>query len=372
MDLRVERLAQVLVEYSARIGKGDRVLIEAEPAAEPLVRALFRRILQAGGHPHLFISLGGMVSYTGLDDLFLRYASSAQLEAEASFYRLAYEQFEARIRIHSDRNTKALAGVDPARVAQRQAATGYVLEAQFRRGAQGDFRWVTTQFPTDALAQEADMSLEEYEDFLYRACHVDEPDPVAFWQKLSEEQQRIVDALHGHDRVQIRSPHCDLSLSIKGRTFINASGLHNMPDGEVYTGPVEDSVEGWVHFTFPAVFRGTVVEGVRLVFKAGRVVEATAEKNQAFLEKMLDADGGSRYLGEFALGNNFGIQCHTRNILFDEKIGGTMHLALGAGYPETGSRNKSAIHWDMICDLRQEAEVLVDGETIFRDGRFLI
>jgi|Deesub1362A_J573_1020465.scaffolds.fasta_scaffold09215_2 aminopeptidase len=372
MDLHVERLARVLVEYSARIGKGDRVLIEAEPAAEPLVRSLFRRILEAGGYPHLFISLAGMVSYTGLDDLFFRFASEEQLGAEPAFYKLAYEQFDSRIRIHSDRNTKALMGVPPERLARRQAATRAVLEAQIRRGAAGEFRWVTTQYPTEALAQEAEMSLEEYEDFLNCACHVAEPDPVAFWRGLKDEQQRIVEALHGHDRVLVRSPHCDLSLSIKGRTFENASGLHNMPDGEVYTGPVEDSVEGWVHFTFPAVYRGSVVEGVRLVFHEGKVVEATAEKNQAFLEKMLDTDAGSRYLGEFALGNNYGIQRHTRNILFDEKIGGTMHLALGAGYPETGSRNESAIHWDMICDLRQDSEILLDGEPFYRDGRFLI
>jgi aminopeptidase len=218
------------------------------------------------------------------------------------------------------------------------------------------------------------MSLEEYQEFLYTACAVQdaEVDPVAYWVNVQEAQQRVIEGLAGHAEVTVRSENCDLKLSIEGRKFVNACGRHNMPDGEIYTSPVEDSVNGWIRFTYPAVYRGTEVAGVELQFEAGRVVKAKAEKNQAFLDKMLETDQGSRYLGEFALGTNQGVQRFTRNILFDEKIGGSIHLALGAGYPETGSKNQSAIHWDMICDVRQNAEIRVDGELFYQDGKFVI
>ncbi len=373
-DPRIQRLAEVLINYSARIGPGDRVLIEAEPVAEPLIRAVFEEILENGGHPHLFISLSGQVSLTGLDDIFMRKANSDQLNFVPTFYQIAYEQFESRLRIQSESNTKSLTNVEPARMAQRRRAVKGILEAQMRRGWKENFRWVSTLYPTPAYAQDAEMSLEEYETFVYNACHVGghESDPVAYWKAVETEQGRLLEALAGHDQVLLRSPHCELSLSIKGRTFINASGQRNMPDGEIFTGPVEESVNGWIRFTYPAVYRGTEVDGIMLRFKDGRVIEATAEKNQVFLEKMLDTDPASCYLGEFAFGTNFGIQKFTKNILFDEKIGGSFHIALGAGYPETGSKNESAIHWDMICDVRHESEILVDGDLFYKNGAFQI
>jgi aminopeptidase len=373
VDPRVEHLARVLVEYSNEIRPGDRVLIEAEPAAEPLVRACFQEILKAGGHPHLSISLAGQATLTGLDDIFLQYANDDQLDYPATFYNLVYENFESRIRIASLSNTRLLTGVDKARLARRGKAIQSVLENQFTRSQTHEFRWMTTLFPTQAYAQDAEMSLEEFENFVYRACHVDDPasDPIKYWQSVKEEQSRIVEALNGHEQVEVRGPNCDLRLSIKGRKFINACGENNMPDGEVFTGPVEDSVEGHVCFSYPSVTGGNEVEGVELVFKEGKVVEAHAEKNQQFLDSMLETDGGARYLGEFAVGLNYGIDRITKNILFDEKIGGSIHMALGAGYPETGSVNKSAIHWDMITDMRDGGEILVDGELFYKDGNFV-
>ena len=195
--------------------------------------------------------------------------------------------------------------------------------------------------------------------------------PIEYWQSVKEEQSRIVIALNGHEQVEVRGPNCDLRLSIKDRKFLNACGENNMPDGEVFTGPVEDSVEGHVRFSYPSVLLGNEVEGVELVFKEGKVVEAHAEKNQQFLDTMLETDEGARYLGEFAVGLNYGVDRITKNILFDEKIGGSIHMALGAGYPETGSVNKSAIHWDMITDMRDGGEILVDGELFYKDGRFV-
>ena len=369
-DPRIRRMASLLVEYSAAIEPGDRVLIEAEPPAEPLIRELFREILEAGGHPHLLVSLEGMTSYTGLDSIFMKHASEKQLKYEPTFMRMAYQEFESRIRIHSQQNTKVLSSIPPAKFRQRSEATGKILEAQFERGRKGDFRWVTTLFPTEAYAQGADMSLAEFEDFVFQANHVDDGDPVAYWEGVEREQRKAIEALKSADQVKVTGPNCDISLSVKDRIFLNACGHNNMPDGEIYTGPVEDSANGWVRFTYPAVYQGRVVSGVELTFEQGRVVKATAAKDEEFLQTILDTDQGSRYLGEFAIGTNFGIDRFTSNILFDEKIGGSFHMAVGAGYPETGSTNKSAIHWDMICDLKENSEILVDGELFYKDGEF--
>jgi aminopeptidase len=366
-DTRIEKLARILVEHSAGIGLGDRVAIEATTVAEPLVRALVIHVLKSGGHPHLLIDLPDN------DDIFLTYARNGQLDFIPTFQHLAYEQFESRIRINSSVNTRALSGADPLRQRRRQKALSTILQLQMKRGAEKKFRWVSTLYPTNAFAMEAEMSLREYQDFVFRACHADEEtiDPVKSWKEVEKFQANIVARIEGHDKVEIRGPNVDLKLSIKGRTFRNASGQHNMPDGEIYTGPVEDSVDGWVRFSYPAISQGRVVEGVELFFEQGRVIKATATKNQDFLFNMLESDSGARYLGEFAIGTNFQINRFTGNILFDEKIGGTFHVALGAGYPETGSKNKSIIHWDMICDLRQDSEILVDGQLIFRNGEFV-
>lgn len=366
-DLRTHKLAQILVDHSIRCQPGDRVLIEATTLAEPLVRDLFALILERGGYPHLNLALPDQ------DELYFAYASDAQLDFPPTFQKLAYETFEARIRIGSLANTRALSQVDSTRLARRQAAAASILQTQMRRGAEGSLKWVTTLYPTQAFAMEAEMSLLDFETFVYRACHADEstPDPIAYWNGVEERQRRIISLFTGHDQVGLRGPNVDLSLSIKGRTFMNSYGRHNMPDGEVYTGPVEDSVNGWVRYTYPAIYQGRVVEGVELTFEHGKVIKASAQKNGDLLLEMLELDAGARYVGEFAIGTNFEIDRATRNILFDEKIGGSFHMALGAGYPETGSLNKSRIHWDMICDLKQDSEITVDGEVVYRNSNFL-
>ena len=218
------------------------------------------------------------------------------------------------------------------------------------------------------------MGLAEYEDFVFQAMHADELtlDPVSHWQKIKAEQSRIIQHIQGHDRLELHGPNVELKLSIKGRTFNNGCGEHNMPDGEIYTGPVEESLEGWVRYSYPAIYQNREVDGVELHFEKGRVVKASATKNQDFLLKVLDTDAGARYVGEFAIGTNMEIDRFTRSILFDEKIGGSFHTAIGAGYPETGSLNHSLIHWDMICDMRQNSEILVDGQIFYKDGKFMI
>jgi aminopeptidase len=369
-DPRVSKFAKILVEHSAHIVPGDRVLIEATTAAEPLVRELYIQILQKGGYPHPMIGFPGMVPFIQ-DDLYLTYASDSQLDFVPTFYKLAYDQFESRIRIHSATNTRATSNLDPARVQRHGKGVSSITASQMRRGAEGKFKWVTTLYPTDGYAQDAGLSLKEYEDFVFNAVHAHEDDPIAYWNSTAADQQKAIDFLAAKNIVTLRGPNVDLSLSIKGRKFMNSTGVYNMPDGEIYTGPVEDSVNGWVKFTYPAIYGGVAVEGAELTFNRGRVEKAKADKNESYLIKMLESDDGSRYLGEFAIGTNFDIDRFTGNILFDEKIGGTFHMALGAGYPETGSRNKSAIHWDMICDLRKESEILADGELFYKNGKFV-
>lgn len=369
-DPRISKFAKVLVEHSARVVPGDRILLEGTTAAEPLLRELYIQILEKGGHPHMMMALPGMMPFSQ-DEMYLTYAKDTQLDFVPTFYKLAYDQFEGRIRIHSATNTHGTTNIDPAKLQRRGKALSAITEAQFRRGGDGIFKWVTTLFPTDGYAQDAGMSLKEYEDFVFGAVHTNEDDPIAFWKSVESKQQSAVDFMAGKNQVILRGPNVDLTLSVKGRTFMNSFGTYNMPDGEIYTGPVEESVNGWVKFTYPANYGGTSVEGAELTFSNGRVTRAKADKNETFLLKTLDIDTGARSLGEFAIGTNFDIQQFTGNILFDEKIGGSFHMALGAGYPETGSKNKSAIHWDMICDMRQDSEILVDGELFYKNGQFV-
>lgn len=364
-DARIDRFARVLIDYSTHLGPGDRVLIEATAAAEPLVRALYSRALEVGAHPHVLIELPDQ------QEIFFEKARESQLDYPPTFQKLAYETFESRIRIHSSTNPRALSGIAPDKLGRRQKALAPVLQTQMQRGASGELRWLTTLFPTEGYAVEAGMGWNAYQDFVFRACHADEADPVAYWRNVEAEQAKMIERLKGHSLVTLRGPNVDLSLSIKNRAFANSCGTHNMPDGEIYTGPVEDSVNGWVKFTYPAIYNGVAVEDIELIFSNGRVDKAKAGKNETYLLEMLASDAGSRYLGEFAIGTNFEIDRFTGNILFDEKIGGTFHMALGAGYPETGSKNKSAIHWDMICDMRTDAEIAVDGEVIYRNGQFV-
>jgi aminopeptidase len=357
--------ADILVNFSTEIQPGDRVVIEATTAAEPMLEALIERVLKAGGTPYLLTMLPRE------EAIFYKYAQEAQLVQTPEFLNLAYEQFEARIRLHSLTDTSLLKDVPPEKQAQRAKAMSHILSTQMERGYTRDFKWCTTLYPTEAYAKEAGMSLAEYKDFVYSAMHADTDDPVSHWQQVKKEQAHFASLFEGGDKVELDGPNVDLKLSVKGRKFVNACGLNNMPDGEIFTGPVEDSLQGWVRYTYPSIYGGRVVKDVELQFTDGQVTKATAGENQDYLLQMLDSDDGARYVGEFAIGLNFEINKFTGNILFDEKIGGSFHMALGAGYPETGSQNKSRIHWDMICDMRSDAEILVDGEVIYKDGQFV-
>jgi len=365
-DPRLIKLAQLLVGYSVKVQPGDWVLVRGHVISEPLVTEVVREVVKAGGNPTV------QLSGDGIEEAYLREASEEQLEWVSPVNKLLFNEADVLMNMRETANTRSLTGINPNKERIRAVANRELSETYMRRSAAKELRWVGTQFPCPAYAQEADMSLSEYEDFVYGATFVDTDDPIAEWQKIHDEQQKIIDWLVGKKIVTVKSPNADLTLSIEDRTFINSDGENNMPSGEIFTGPVEDSANGWVHFTYPAIRSGREVEGVRLAFKDGKVVEASAKKNEEYLLTQLESDEGAKYLGEFAIGTNYGIQQFTKSILFDEKIGGTFHMAVGAGYPETGSKNKSSIHWDFICDLKEDSEIRVDGELLYKNGEFQI
>ncbi len=365
-DPRIEKLADLLVNYSVTVQPGQTVAIRGSVDAEPLAKEVYKKVLEAGGYPMM------LLNYPDLPEIFYRYASDEQLSYIHEPVRHIFEHYDVLITLMAERNTKGLTTTDPARMAIARRAMAPISQVYLERAAKGDLKWTLTLFPTQAYAQDAEMSLEEYTDFVFGACMPDSSDPVGYWKRVSARQEKIVQWLDGRKQVHVTAPETDLRLSIEGRKFINCDCHENVPDGEVFTGPVEDSVEGHVYFSYPAIFNGAEVTDIRLWFEKGKVVKATASKNEQVLLKALDTDAGSRYVGEFAIGTNEGINRFTGEILFDEKIGGSFHMALGAGYPETGSKNQSGLHWDMICDLRNGGKITVDGDLLYENGKFVI
>ena len=369
-DPRHQQLAQALVHYALGIQPGDRLLISTTPLAAPLLREVFRVALRAGAFPEVRLEL------EALAEIRLREASDEQLRDLSPARVWEADHYDAILRIAAAENTQALAGIDPARIALAQRALAPIGARLMTRTSGREMRSTGTLYPTPAYAQQAGMTLSDYEDFVFRACLLDHDDPAAAWRDLAIQWQHVADFLASHDEIRVVAPDTDVTYRVGGRTWINSSGSNetgsrNFPSGEVYTGPLEDSVNGAVRFTYPAVYMGTVVEDVRLTFRDGKVVAASAARGQGLLEELLDLDAGSRFLGEVAFGLNDTINRFTGNILFDEKIGGTMHMALGQSYPNSGGLNRSALHWDLICDLR-EGRVYADGELCYEGGKFTI
>ncbi len=368
MDSRIQKMAHVLIHYSTAVKPGEVVLIRStSPAAQPLAQALYEEALKVGGLPvvYMHMSQEDPITLGATSDL-------DQLAGVNPMLKLMYETAPVIIRIEAVENISNRAAYPLEQQKARAKAHNELIKIQMRREAAKELRRCTTQFPTFAYAQNAGMSLRQYEDFLYGACKAHLDDPISAWKQVYEAHERLIDWLKGKERIHVQGEHIDLKLSIKGRIFKNAGGKENYPDGEIFTGPVEDSVNGWVRFTYPAYYQGNEVKGVRLEFRDGLVVKATAESNETYLTSVLDTDPGARRLGEFAIGTNRDIQQFTGSILFDEKIGGTVHMAVGQGYAETGSVNESLVHWDMICDMRQGGTITVDDELFYKDGEFVI
>jgi len=365
-DPRVETVAKILVDYSVEVRPSQLVRITGGPEGVPLLLAVYQKVLERGAHPFLRVEL------EEAEEFLYSYARNAQLDYVPPFMKDIVEQIDASIGVWGNSNTKHLTNANPAKQSRRAVARRPIFDRLVERSAREELRWVETVYPAQAFAQDAEMSLREFEDFVYDGCLVHEPDPIKAWKEISKEQQRVTDWLNKAREIHVVGPDTDLKLEVAGRKWENCDGHKNFPDGEVFTGPIEESVNGHIRYSYPACHYGRQVEDVQLQFDEGKVTKAKAAKNEQFLLKMLETDKGARYVGEFAFGTNHGIQRFTRNILFDEKIGGTIHLALGQGLPETGSKNRSAMHWDMVCDLRKGGEVRVDGTLFLKDGKILV
>jgi len=372
-DIRIERMAETIACYSSKVGPRDLVCIRGGIVAAPLVRALYEECLRLGAFPYTQVSLPGM------DEMFLRNANKEQLSFVSPISKFEVSRVDVLISVLSETNTKRLSEVDPKKQTTTSVARQPIMKEFMKRSAEHErtrgkkgLRWTLTLFPTEAYAQDAEMSLHEYENFVFAACFADKTGAVQRWKGIDKRQSEVIRYLKGRKVVEIGGQDTDLCVGIAGRPWINCSGNHNFPDGEIFTGPEESKVDGKIRYTFPACLSGREVEDVRITFDKGRVVKASAKKNEEFLRKMIAMDRGASRVGEFAFGLNRGIQRFTKNTLFDEKIGGTLHLALGKGYPESGSKNNSALHWDMVCDLRRGGEVWVDGRLFSKNGRLKI
>lgn len=365
-DPRITAWARTLVDYSTRVKPGDVVAIEGDLAARELLRATYREVLRAGGLPVMIPRFSELQA-----DLF-ELASDEQLSWISPVDRWGRGEANVYIRVMAEENTKSLSQAAPERQVLRKRAVAPILQVMMERQATEELRWVLTLYPTDAYAQDAEMSTPDFAEFVFSACKLGEGDPAAAWQELSRRQDTLIAWLAGKSEVHMLGPDTDLRVQVGGRTWINCDGDNNFPDGEIFTGPVEDGTRGHIRFSYPRIVDGREIDDIWLRFEDGRVVDASAARGEEFLLQTLDADPGARVLGEFAFGTNYDITRFTRNILFDEKIGGTVHMALGAGYPESGSANDSAIHWDLICDLRDGGLVTVDGVPFLQNGQYLV
>jgi aminopeptidase len=365
IDPRVERLGDLLVNYSLRLREGQVFRIDGFEVASPLALAVFRSALAAGAHPYVNMTL------EGLTELLVERGSEEQLTYISPVQWREIELIDALLTIWAETNTRSFTRADAGRHSRLIAAHRQLSNRRWERIAKGEMRWCGTLHPTHAQAQDADMSLEEYETFVFGACHTDKDDPASHWQEVALGLAARARDLASVRELRILGPDTDLRVGVAGRKWMAADGRYNMPDGEVFTSPLETETEGEIRYTFPAIFQGREVEDIRLRFEGGRVVAAEAAHGDDYLQSLLGVDNGARILGEVAFGLNYEIDRFTRNILLDEKIGGTMHLALGAGFQELGGRNSSGLHWDMICDLRDDGEVYADRELIWKNGGFV-
>ena len=367
MNTLWEKYAKVLVDYSVKVGKGDLTVISTScNEAQPLVKEIYKQVLLKGGYPVLRCGM------PGIKETFIKYANDDQLEYIDPMLKTEYEKADKFISIGAPVNVKAMAKADSKKMAKRSGATRFLSDMMLDRAAKGELDWVIADFPTNALAQEANMSLDDYTEFLIKACYLHEDDPIAKWKEIDEKQQYMADYLTRTSKLHIIGEETDITFSTQGRIWKNCSGQCNFPDGEIYTSPVEDSANGFIYFDFPQIYRGNEAQKVRLKLENGKVVEAHAEKGEGFLQDMLNMDEGARFVGEIAIGTNDMIQDVTGNILFDEKIGGAIHMAIGASYPETGGKNQSGLHWDLIKNMKNGSEIYADDKLIYKDGKFVV
>mgnify|MGYP005770994717 CR=1 FL=1 len=362
-----QKYADVLVNYSTKVKKNDLVIIKTQSyLAEPLIKEIYRAVLKNGAHPVV------RCSFESLSEIFIKNADDNQLNYIDEMSKIEFEKADKIISIGAPLNVKSMANANSDKMAKRSKATRELSQTMLKRSEKGELNWVIADFPTQALSQEAKMSLDEYEEFLINSCYLDLENPVQKWIEIGQEQKRIISKLNGTKKLHITGEKTDITFSVENRLWISCDGINNFPDGEIFTSPVEDSAEGEIYFDFPAIYRGNQADKIHLKLKEGRVIEASAQTGEDFLNSMLNMDEGSRLVGEIAIGTNERIKNVTGNILFDEKIGGSVHMALGASYPETGGKNVSGLHWDIIKNMKNNSCIYADDKLIYKDGRFVI
>ncbi len=364
MNPILTKYANLLVNYCLEIQEGDQFYLRSTTLAEPLVREVYRAATRAGANVEVDLA------FRGRDRIFMEEAKGEQLKYISPTYKKAMEEFNTYLFIRAPFNLKESAGADPEKVKIVKAASAATTKTYFARTATRDLRRSLCQYPTMAAAQNAGMSLEAYEQFVFNACKLNSPDPIEAWLEVRKFQKKIVDVLNKTEKVRYKGEGIDIEFSTKGRTWINSDGQTNMPSGEVYTSPVEDSVNGVVNFSYPAVYMGHEVENVTLWVKDGLINKWEADRGQDFLDRIFAMEGTRRF-GEAAIGTNYDINRFTKNILFDEKIGGTIHMAIGQSYLQAGGKNQSAIHWDMIGNMKNGGEIFANDEKIYDSGKFL-
>ena len=362
-----EKYAKVLVDYSIDVQKGDLTVIKTDSAqSTPLIKAIYKAVLARGGNPLVRCGMDGLA------ELFLKYADDEQLEFVDEMSKIEYETVKNFISISAPVNVKRLARISPEKQAKRSKATRQLSENLMKRSANGEAKWVIADFPTNALAQEAKMSLDDYTQFIINSCYLDCDDPVSKWKEIEKEQQGKTDYLNTTTKIRFVGEKTDITFSTEGRKWINCCGLNNFPDGEIFTSPVENSANGQIYFDFPAIYRGNEANKILLTLKDGKVIDYKVEQGEDFFSAMINQDEGARFVGEIAIGTNERVKEITGNILFDEKIGGSIHMALGASYPETGGKNISGLHWDLIKNMKNGGQIYADDKLIYENGKFLI
>lgn len=364
-DPRLNKLAKLLVNYSAEVKKGDFVYVQCESIAEPWMAEVVRESILTGAHVET-----NLTSHE-VNEIKLKYSSDEQLLEENFMAKTLLSRADVWLTAWGTKNTKSNSNIDAKKLQLNSKGAASWRKIYSEKMGDGSLRWCGTQFPTYADAQEASMSLSEYEDFVYGAGLLDKEDPVAEWKKISAYQEKWVKYLDTKKELHIVSEGTDIKVNIDGRKWINCDGKVNFPDGEVFTSPVEDGINGYITFSFPGIYMGKEIEGIRLEIESGKVVKATAKKGEDLLKALLETDEGASRFGEVAIGTNYGIQKFTRNMLFDEKIGGTIHMAIGDSMPEAGGKNRSTIHWDMLCDMRNGGKIYADEELFYENGKFI-
>jgi aminopeptidase len=364
-DIRLNKLAKLLVNYSTEIKDGEFVFVSSEEVATPWMVEVVKEAVKAGAHVET------LLNSQEIAEAKLKYSTDKQLQEENIMMKIMLEKADVWLSAWGGRNTKVNSNIDSKKLQLSLKGASSWRKIYSEGMGNGTLRWCGTQYPTYSDAQEASMSFSDYEDFVYGAGLLGCEDPVAEWKKISAEQERWVKYLDTKKELHILSEGTDIKVNVDGRKWINCDGRVNFPDGEIFTSPVENSIDGYITFSFPGIYSGKEIEGITLQIEKGKVIKATAKKGEDLLQALLTTDEGASFFGEVAIGTNYGIKQFTRNMLFDEKIGGTIHMAIGDSMPEAGGKNRSTIHWDMLCDMRSSGKILADGELFYENGKFI-